>query len=74
MRRRDMVSVSVGNTGSSWSQNYRHTCNSSSLSAISTATFENAANALITADKNLNQGRNEEVIRDVFVRRGIFPN
>jgi hypothetical protein len=39
-----------------------------------TATFENAANALITADKNLNQGRNEKVIRDVFVRRGIFPN
>lgn len=38
------------------------------------ATFENAANALITADKNLNQGRNEGVIRDVFVRRGIFPN
>jgi Fungalysin metallopeptidase (M36)/Fungalysin/Thermolysin Propeptide Motif len=39
-----------------------------------TATFENAANALITADKNLNEGRNEDVIRDVFVRRGIFPN
>ena len=39
-----------------------------------TATFENAANALITADKNLNEGRNEEVIRDVFIRRGILPN
>lgn len=39
-----------------------------------TATFENAANALITADKNLNEGRNGEAIRDVFVRRGIFPN
>ena len=39
-----------------------------------TPSFENAANALITADKNLNQGRNETVIRDIFVRRGIFPN
>jgi Zn-dependent metalloprotease len=39
-----------------------------------TATFENAANALITADKNLNEGRNEDVIRDVFERRGILPN
>ena len=39
-----------------------------------TATFENAANALITADKNLNQGRNESAIRDIFVRRGILPN
>jgi Zn-dependent metalloprotease len=38
------------------------------------ATFENAANALITADKNLNQGRNENVIRDIFVRRGILAN
>jgi Zn-dependent metalloprotease len=38
------------------------------------ATFENAANALITADKNLNQGRNESVIRDIFVRRGILVN
>jgi len=38
------------------------------------ATFENAANALITTDKNLNQGRNVSVIRDVFVRRGILPN
>jgi hypothetical protein len=39
-----------------------------------TASFEDAANALITADKNLNQGRNESVIRDIFVRRGILPN
>jgi Zn-dependent metalloprotease len=38
------------------------------------ATFENGANALITADKNLNQGRNESVIRDIFVRRGILAN
>jgi Zn-dependent metalloprotease len=39
-----------------------------------TATFEDAANALITADKQLNEGRNEAAIRDVFVRRGILPN
>ncbi|MCI0563972.1 MAG: M36 family metallopeptidase, partial [Nitrososphaera sp.] len=39
-----------------------------------TATFEDAAKALITADKSLNEGRNENVIRDVFVRRGILPN
>ena len=37
------------------------------------ATFENAANALITADKNLNQGRNESIIREIFVKRGILP-
>ena len=36
--------------------------------------FEEGANALITADKNLNKGVNESVIRDVFVRRGILPN
>lgn len=36
--------------------------------------FEDGANALITADKNLNKGENESVIRDVFVRRGILPN
>jgi hypothetical protein len=39
-----------------------------------TAIFQNAANALITADQNLNGGRNKDIIRDVFVRRGIFPN
>jgi Zn-dependent metalloprotease len=38
------------------------------------AGFEDGANALITADKNLNKGANEKVIRDVFVRRGILPN
>jgi len=36
--------------------------------------FEEGANALITADKNLNNGENESAIRDVFVRRGILPN
>ncbi|OLY91821.1 Zn-dependent metalloprotease [Cnuella takakiae] len=38
------------------------------------AKFEEAADALITADKNLNDGRNEKIIRDVFTRRGILPN
>lgn len=38
------------------------------------AKFEDAAKALITADKQLNQGRNEAAITDVFVRRGILPN
>ena len=37
------------------------------------ATFEDAANALITTDKTLNQGRYENVIRDIFIRRGIIP-
>lgn len=38
------------------------------------AGFQDGANALITADKNLNKGVNEKTIRDVFVRRGILPN
>lgn len=37
------------------------------------ATFEEAAKALITTDKNLNKGANEKMIRDVFVQRGILP-
>jgi len=36
--------------------------------------FEDAAKALITTDQQLNQGRNVETIRNVFVRRGILPN
>ena len=36
--------------------------------------FEDGANALVTADKNLNGGKNEKTIRDVFVHRGILPN
>lgn len=36
--------------------------------------FEDGANALLTADKKLNNGANEKVIRDIFVRRGILPN
>jgi hypothetical protein len=36
--------------------------------------FEDAAKALITTDGQLNGGRNERAIRDVFVARGILPN
>jgi Zn-dependent metalloprotease len=36
--------------------------------------FEDAAKALMTTDQQLNQGRNVDVIRNVFVRRGILPN
>ena len=36
------------------------------------AGFEDAANALVTVDSGLNEGRNETVIRDIFIRRGIF--
>jgi Zn-dependent metalloprotease len=38
------------------------------------AGFQDGANALITADKNLNKGKNETAIREVFIRRGILPN
>ncbi len=38
------------------------------------AGFEDGANALITADKNLNKGKNESAVRQVFIRRGILPN
>ena len=38
------------------------------------ASFEDGANALITTDDQLNQGRNKAVINDVFIRRGILPN
>jgi len=36
--------------------------------------FEDGANALITADKNLNKGTNEATLRKVFIKRGILPN
>jgi Zn-dependent metalloprotease len=39
-----------------------------------TSTFEDAANALMTTDKQLNGGKNVEIIRGIFVRRGILPN
>lgn len=38
------------------------------------ATFEDGANALLTADTQLNKAQNQHTIRDVFVRRGILPN
>jgi Zn-dependent metalloprotease len=38
------------------------------------ATFEDGANALLTADTQLNKGQNQQTVRDVFVRRGILPN
>ncbi|QIF01669.1 M36 family metallopeptidase [Roseimicrobium sp. ORNL1] len=38
------------------------------------ATFEDGANALITVDEVLNEGRNISVIRDIFTRRGILTN
>jgi Zn-dependent metalloprotease len=38
------------------------------------ATFESAANALITADKKLHKGKNVDDIKKVFVRRGVLPN
>lgn len=36
--------------------------------------FEEAANAILQTDKMMNKGRNERFLRDIFVRRGIFPN
>jgi Zn-dependent metalloprotease len=38
------------------------------------AGFEDAANALLTADKRLFGGRNQAAVREVFVARGILPN
>ncbi len=38
------------------------------------ASFEDAAFALLTVDQQLNEGRGQAAIRDVFVRRGILPN
>jgi hypothetical protein len=37
-----------------------------------TASFRDAANALITADQNLNGGQHQTTIRDIFSRRGIL--
>ena len=36
------------------------------------ASFENAAEALIAADRQMNAGANEVTIREIFVRRGIL--
>lgn len=38
------------------------------------AGFEDAANALLTADRRLFDGRHRELITAVFVRRGILPD
>jgi Fungalysin metallopeptidase (M36) len=38
------------------------------------ASFEDAANALLTADGQLCGGRNRKLIHGVFVQRGIFPD
>jgi hypothetical protein len=38
------------------------------------ATFTQAAEAMITADQQLNGGRNEEQLRTIFVRRGFLAN
>ena len=38
------------------------------------AQFKDAVRALIAADKQMNHGANETVIRNIFVRRGILPN
>jgi Fungalysin metallopeptidase (M36) len=37
------------------------------------ATFKNAANAMLTTDKQLNGGANAAVIRKIFMDRGILP-
>jgi Zn-dependent metalloprotease len=38
------------------------------------ATFADAAQALVLADRQMNGGANEAAIRDIFVRRGILPS
>jgi hypothetical protein len=38
------------------------------------ARFEDAANALLTVDKQLYESRHAETIREIFVARGILPN
>src|SRR5581483_5556499 len=38
------------------------------------ASFEDGAEALIQADKQLHNGAHEAAIRDIFVRRGILPS
>ena len=37
------------------------------------ATFADAAKAMITTDKRLNNGANEKLIREVFTACGILP-
>ena len=38
------------------------------------ASFEDGAEALVQADKQLHKGAHEGAIRDIFVRRGILPS
>ncbi|HJT85282.1 MAG TPA: M36 family metallopeptidase [Nitrososphaeraceae archaeon] len=38
------------------------------------SSFTQAANAIILADENLNQGSNKEIIMNIFIRRGILSN
>jgi len=38
------------------------------------AAFQDAANALITADGNLSQGEHQMIISNIFINRGILPN
>jgi hypothetical protein len=37
------------------------------------ATFEDAANALLTVDQQLSGGANAVVIKKIFIARGILP-
>ena len=38
------------------------------------SSFKQAANAILLADENLNQGNNKEIIMNIFIRRGILSN
>ena len=38
------------------------------------AAFQDAANALVTADGNLSQGEHQMIISNIFINRGILPN
>ena len=38
------------------------------------ATFADGAKAIITTDKKINDGRNDELLTGIFIKRGILPN
>jgi hypothetical protein len=38
------------------------------------ATFVDGANAIITTDKKINDGKNIALLNNIFIRRGILPN
>ena len=44
------------------------------ISCLIGARFEDAANALLTADRQLYQSNHAEAIRQIFVARGFLPN